>query len=340
MINMKRLSRVFAIALSTVYVGTPAKADMSLSSNAQAAGFGLTTFATGFPHSGNTTTGIGPLGVAFAADGGVLVSAYTGPLYRLPSDANHQVVSNAQIIDSQGGYGGLSTLAGNVYGVTNSFGGTIFQIDPVTGTVLQAVGVGLGHSYGMETNFANGTFLVATSTGIMEVNPYTNNPNRLVMSTFVDGITINPAGTRVYGADSVNGHVLGFNISTGQKTFDFNFGSNSEGIDGLALGSGSLQGNIFVNTNTGNLWEINLTTQLLTLIGTGGSRGDYLTIDPKDNSLLISQSDRILRLTAPTGGGFGASVPEPASTVLLSLGMAAILGYRLVLRRRSSIASA
>ena len=70
----------------------------------------------------------------------------------------------------------------------------------------------------------------------------------------------------------------------------------------------------------GNLYEINLTTQAETLIATGGSRGDFVTVDPMTDTLLVTQNDSILRLTGAT-----FAVPEPTSLVMLGNGVLGIV---------------
>src|SRR5207245_8098095 len=52
-----------------------------------------------------------------------------------------------------------------------------------------------------------------------------------------------------------------------------------------------------------------------TMIATGGQRGDFLTIDPNDESLLVTQTDRIVRVKFPTGPAISLRV-DAASSVL------------------------
>ena len=59
---------------------------LTLTAAGQAAGFGLSTFATGFPE----LSGIGPLGVVFPASGGVLVSDDPGNVRLFPTDTDGQ----------------------------------------------------------------------------------------------------------------------------------------------------------------------------------------------------------------------------------------------------------
>jgi hypothetical protein len=80
--------------------------------------------------------------------------------------------------------------------------------------------------------------------------------------------------------------------------------------DGTARGqSGTIAGDLFVNTNDGYVIEIDTTTLAQTVIASGGSRGDFGTVDPLNGTLLLTQTDDILRLT-PKSGSF-APVPGP-----------------------------
>ena len=88
---------------------------------------------------------------------------------------------------------------------------------------------------------------------------------------------------------------------------------------------------IFVNTNGGTVVEVNLATKVQTLIASGGSRGDFVTVDPSNNTLLLTQSDRILRLS---GGNFGP-VPEASTFVSTGLLLLGGLGLLLMARKRS-----
>ena len=101
-------------------------------------------------------------------------------------------------------------------------------------------------------------------------------------------------------------HIYAYNALTGAFIQDLGFVSG--GADGTAIGqSGSIAGDLFVNTNDGHVIEIDTTTLAQTIIASGGSRGDFVTVDP-NGTLLLTQTDDILRLT-PINGSF--NVPGP-----------------------------
>ena len=67
-------------------------------------------------------------------------------------------------------------------------------------------------------------------------------------------------------------------------------------------------------------------------IATGGSRGDFATVDPSTNTLMLTQTDSIIRLS-----GASFTIPEPASVVLMVTALAVGLGFW-ALRRRMGAA--
>ena len=77
---------------------------------------------------------------------------------------------------------------------------------------------------------------------------------------------------------------------------------------------------------------MNLATNAQTVIGTGGSRGDFVTVDPNNGSLLLDQSDSILRLRAPKAAASDrlTAPRRPSSLMLFAVGAVglAIYGWR------------
>src|SRR5205823_6708872 len=86
--------------------------------------------------------------------------------------------------------------------------------------------------------------------------------------------------------------------------------------NGVAVGSGLLAGDLFVNTQEGVLVEVNLGTKARTELATGGSRGDMMSVDGNSGTLLLTQTHSIVRLRPPGGGSFAGG--DMAGTFMLT----------------------
>ena len=306
-------TRLSLLSLCLAALAPQAGAQMALTPGAITAGFGLTTFATGFP----TETAIGPLGIAFNGSS-VIVSDYPGNVRVFSTDTDGQTAASAPVGQNYGAHNavGLAKVGGAFY-MTQQANGDVVQINP-NGTFNQVIKTGLPSAAGIVTNPVNGhIFASIGGSEVVDIDPLAKT-SRVFKNIVADGLTTD--GTTLYAATS--GHVIGYRLSDGAQVFDA--GAIGDVPDGAALGTGALAGEIFVNTNGGRLLEYNLTgVPVATLIGTGGSRGDFVTVDPTNGTLLLTQSDRILRLSFQ-GGGFG-STPEPGVLALLSgLGVVAV----------------
>ncbi len=331
-----RAATVGLLALTTLAAlsaARPAQAQLTLTPAGTALGFSLSTFATGFP----TDVGIGPLGIAFPSTGGVLVTDFPGNVRLFPTDTDGQNAGSVPVAQNYGDRNaiGLAQLGGNIY-MTYRGPQEVVQLN-LDGTFNQTIVGNLGAATGIVSNPANGHLYVSNiGNNIYDVNPITKTATPLVSGFFVDGVSLSPDGKTLYGADEQTGHLVGFSTLSGAQTFDS--GYIPGGIDGTASGYGNLAGNIFVNTNGGTVFEVNLTTDAQTLIASGGSRGDFVTVDfsngPFNGTLLLTQTDRIVRLT-DTGGGFGPPVPEASTFVSTGLLMLGGLGLLLAARKRS-----
>jgi hypothetical protein len=291
---------------------------LTLTPNAQAAGFSLSTFATGFPERSD---GLGPFGVAFPASGGVLVDDGPGNVRLFPSDADNQNATTVPPV-SGASYGqshaeGIARVGNNLYlnmGELNQ----IRQIndDGTTKTVI----VDVPNADAVAVDPLNGHLFVSAFNGaIYDVDPLAGKAS-VFLNVAADGLAFDPNTgilyAALYSAAGPGNRVQGFNIAT--KLVVFDSGTISGGPDGIALGTGSLAGNLFANTNGGTLVEVNLATTAQTVIASGGSRGDFVTVDPND-TLLVSQSDRLLRLTAPVGSGFAIPLHLVTTTTKLAV---------------------
>src|SRR5207253_5028608 len=114
--------------------------------------------------------------------------------------------------------------------------------------------------------------------------------------------TISPDGSTLYAAVTGDQRLVGFDTHSGKQVF---VSGSIPTLDGTALGFGSLAGFIFANTNLGEVWQVDLKNPAnQVLIASGGSGGDFVTIDPNDGTLLLTQSENIARLHPPAGASF------------------------------------
>jgi len=274
---------------------------MTLTPAAIAEGYALSTFATNFPNDGNA----GPVGIAFPG-GGVMVSDFPGHVRVFPSHADGQDAGSIPAITYPAiDATGIAELNGTFYLAQRS-SGRVARINP-DGSFGEMIVGGLPLALGIVADPFTGHLFVATTNAanaaIYDVDPVARTAT-LFAGVDADGLTLSGDGRTLYAA-VFRERIVGFDTATKAQGFD---SGTINYVDGPALGAGSLAGKLFANVNDGTVWEIDLATSAQTLIATGGSRGDLVAVDPNDGTLLLTQTDRILRLHGPPPcGQFGVA---------------------------------
>ena len=289
----KALGIVLAVALLN-HIHRDAIADLALTPAGTAEGFGLSTFATGF----TTSSGIGPIGIAFPTSGGVLVSNYPGDVRLFPPDT-----------DGNANATGIAQIGNSIY-ANQASNSNVVQLNPDGTFNQQIVNVpnpvnnnltGLALDPITQHLFVSVPTTPGLFNQILDVDPISKTSQVFLSGTFTDGLVFNANGSILFAATASNS-VTGFNATNGAV--------------------------VFVNTVAGQVIQLDLTTLAQTVIATGGSRGDFLTADPNNGTLMVTQFDSVMRLTAPQGGGFLAAVPEPSTIVMWLVGFGVFMVTR------------
>jgi hypothetical protein len=293
------------------------------------------------------TGSIGPLGIIVRNDAKVLVTEVNGnvSLYAIdtPFSGPAQLASAAAL---QHSYGSANTLGLAVvykpstpkrYFMAQQSLGRVVEIDSTGGIITPtttngslACATGLcGYPPNGSISANVGKLYVSSCLGsVYEIDPsgLPPWPPTQVTAQSADGIAITPSGRYMMTADSTGFHVIDLTLPYPSSPV-YSVAVNSG--DGITIGQGDcLDGKAYVNSNDGNIYEVtydtntsNATeleppsgTQIPLSVASGGSRGDFIAVDPRMYcvgnvkrwpSMLITQSDRIVRLDPPNAGWFG-----------------------------------
>jgi hypothetical protein len=296
---------------------------VSLTAAAVTQGFTLSTYESGYANNG-----IGPVGLTVMGSN-VLTTDYATGYINVKPDVDGQTYTTGFTNYGQG-VAGLTVLNNNIY-LAQQFTGAVDQINP-DGTFNHTLATYGGATAIVGNSATNHLYISNTAGGGIREIDLLGATVSIIGSTNggADGLTVSADNSTIYAEQG--GHIFGYNTTTHAQIFDSGL---INGSDGVSIGAGTLAGNLFVNTNFGQLFEVNISTLAQTLLITGGSRGDFVTVDPNNASMLFTQSDSVLRLTAPAGGGFGGTpVPLPSAASMGALGMGLIAGLAFFKRRR------
>ncbi len=104
---------------------------------------------------------------------------------------------------------------------------------------------------------------------------------------FADGLTVSLDGRFVYGS---SGTIV--DLTTGAIVGNFGSVSGADGMGTISSLNPILNGNLIVNTTTGNIVMVDRTTFAQTIIASGGGYGDYTSPDFTNGTLLVSSVEQ------------------------------------------------
>jgi hypothetical protein len=183
-------------------------------------------------------------------------------------------------------------------------------------------------------NPVNGHIIATSSVGLIDIDPLANGglgSFRVINGQSGDGVSVSPDGAIAY---LEQGNINGYNILTGDLAVSYPVTCSGPDGTGVIQSNNGLNGQIVVNCNDGSVGLINPADSSFTVIATQATRGDYVSPDVTNGTLLLDFSDTVERLSCGPNCGIGsaASAPEPSTFGLLGFAMA---GLVVIARRRA-----
>jgi sugar lactone lactonase YvrE len=197
-------------------------------------------------------------------------------------------------------FGLAESSSGRLYGTT--LAGTLYEISKTTGALIRDI-VNVGSAEGIGFDPLSGDLFV-DSTANNEIIRVSHLEDGQPVTTSVyasgaplDGIDFGSDGTLYAAGPGVVYSVSGTNQPAPHNLV---VAARLPVPDGAAVGGTAGSQFLAVNENNGNIMMVTLTTGAQTLIASGGTRGDFVTVGA-DGCLYATQSASIERVTKSDG---------------------------------------
>jgi hypothetical protein len=316
-----------------------AVAQMSLTPQGVADGFRLTTVVSGLPNGA-------PIGWATNNAGDLVgeTNSVTGYVFK---DLDGQSFSDALSAPQGPAFGTMDITndGGVLYGGDNS--DPEDDVPPTPGRLIRlknngAIDTGVSTTpgfgvagFGIATNPITHHIVAVSVSGIWDIDPSTGMATEIRAAGSLYAAAISANGNVTYTTRL--GRVFGIDYS-GDIIYESPYLAGLADLGGLGVlsGAGEFAGDLVTSGEDGNVYLLDPDGlfpdgQLADLIASGGSGANYIGIDLTNGSLLLTQSDSLLRLT--TG------VPESSTWAMLLLGFVGV-GFAGFLGRRNAVALA
>ncbi len=317
------MKRILVAGAISVMAGQ-ANATLTLTAAGLADNFTLSTFHTA-PANNSTYYDIAN---ARLPDGTLVGVDYADNLLKKYSDVDGQTVGSATGSSVVASWINTATAGGVTYATV--YGGGVYSV--ASNLAVTPVSVpGFSAGYGLWGNPVTGHLLAAgVGSGLYDIDPLTGVAT-LLSSSFYDGVTVSPDGKTAYGYAGA-GVIYGFDISNlGAPSLVYTSPLLPGGPDGTGvIAGGALNGDLVVNANDGTVGVLDPTTNIYTIIASGGTRGDFASVDLNNGTLFLAEYDATYRLGITNGtiGGGPAPAPEPASMILFGSALAGLGLFR------------